>query len=141
MPIYEYVCKACGRVSSFLIRRVAEHKRPACPHCGSRKTSRAVSRFSAVSGKSPAAEGGEEPGGEDLAEVESMLGGLDENDPRSLGRMMRAMADKTGEALDPEMDEACRRLEAGERPEDIEEKMGGALGGGEGSGGDALYDG
>ena len=55
--------------------------------------------------------------------------GVDENDPRSLGRWMRRMADEMGEPLEPEMDEMCRRLEAGEDPEKIDERMGEAFGG------------
>jgi hypothetical protein len=82
--------------------------------------------------------------GDDMPDL-SELEGLDENNPRSLGKFMRKMADKAGEPLDPEMDEVCRRLESGEDPESIEEKMGDALGGegeGEGGGGgdDTLYD-
>ncbi|OQW94518.1 MAG: FmdB family transcriptional regulator, partial [Verrucomicrobia bacterium A1] len=44
MPIYEYGCAKCGRVSGFLVRNMAAHTTPACPHCGSRRMSRAVSR-------------------------------------------------------------------------------------------------
>jgi putative FmdB family regulatory protein len=71
------------------------------------------------------------------------LDGLDENDPKSMGRWMRKMANEMGEKLDPEMDEVVRRLESGEDPDKIEEKMGDAMGGAgdEGGGDDALYDG
>jgi hypothetical protein len=41
------------------------------------------------------------------------------------------MSEITGEPLDPEMEEAVRRLEAGEDPEAIEEEMGELLGGDE----------
>jgi hypothetical protein len=58
--------------------------------------------------------------------------GIDENDPRQLGRLMRRMSEITGENLEPEMDEAVRRLEAGEDPEKIEEDMGDLLGDEEG---------
>lgn len=161
MPIYEYRCSACGRVSSFLVRNTAAHQPPECPRCHAQRMVRAVSRFAAVgggkTGRKDAAppgsadgaagapdagpsSGGPEP---DLAEMESMLGGLDENDPRSMGRMMRRMAEQSGERLDPEMDEVVRRLEAGEDPEKIDEKMGDALGdtGADGGGGEDLYDG
>jgi hypothetical protein len=71
------------------------------------------------------------------------LSGLDEEDPRSLGRFIREAAEQTGEELDPEMEEVCGRLEAGEDPEKIEEELGDALDegmGGGGGGGDELYD-
>ena len=159
MPIYEYGCPKCGETSSFLVRNTQTHRPPACPHCGGGKLRRAISRFSATGGKktappadagapaAPGAPGAPEGDGPmpDLAGMESMLGGLDENDPRSMGRMMRQLAGQSGEQLDPEMDEVVRRLEAGEDPEKIEEKMGDALGeggpGGAGGGDDTLYDG
>jgi hypothetical protein len=59
---------------------------------------------------------------DDLADP-SFLSDVDENDPRSLGRMMRKMADEVGEDLGPEFDEVVGRLEAGEDPEEIEKSM------------------
>jgi hypothetical protein len=59
---------------------------------------------------------------DDLADP-SMLADFDENDPRSMGRMMRRMADEVGEDLGPEFDEVVGRLEAGEDPEEIEKSM------------------
>ena len=44
MPIYEYKCKACGRLTSNLVRDTAKEVPPACSHCGG-KTARALSRF------------------------------------------------------------------------------------------------
>lgn len=66
-----------------------------------------------------------------MSEAES----LDENDPRQLGRFMRRMAEITGEPVEGEMEEALRRLEAGEDPEKVEEDMGEVFGDGEGGGG------
>lgn len=171
MPIYEYTCVKCGRTSSFLVRNISTHSTPECPHCKSKRMKRAVSRFAAVAShkgggraaaaeeSAPAPEPGAGGGGPDMAggpgagegpmpdmaELESMMGGMDENDPRSMGRMMRKLSEQTGEPLDGEMEEVVRRLESGEDPEKIEEKMGDALGeggeGGPGGGGDDLYDG
>jgi putative FmdB family regulatory protein len=150
MPIYEYQCGGCSRVSSFLVRNVGEHRTPACPKCGATEMSRVLSRFSAISGGGKSSGGGGEPdlgdaGGEggdpeggmpDLSALE----GLDESDPRSLGRALRKMARETGEPMDPEMDEICRRLESGEDPEKIEEGLEGGAGEDAGSD-DTLYDG
>jgi hypothetical protein len=71
--------------------------------------------------------------------MESLLSGVDEKDPRSMGRAMRRIAAQAGEPMDEEMDEVVRRLEAGEDPDKIEERMGGE--GGAGGSDDALYDG
>lgn len=127
MPIYEYQCEKCRKVSNFLVRNMSAHKPPACPKCGHAKMSRLFSRFAAVGGRGKT---GDDAGGE----LPPGLDGLDENDPKSLGRAMRQMAAETGEAMPPEMDEMCRRLEAGEDPEKIENEMGDLLGD-EGAGG------
>ena len=50
---------------------------------------------------------------------------MDENDPRAMGRMMRRMAEMTGEKIDGEMEEVVRKLEEGADPEALEEQMGG----------------
>jgi putative FmdB family regulatory protein len=162
MPIYEYRCEGCGKVSSFLVRSVEAHKTPSCPKCGTAGMSRVFSLFATSPKSGGSSRGGSTsgddlgrdaggmgggPGGDDMPDL-SALEGIDENDPRSLGRAMRKMAEQTGEKMDPQMDEACRRLESGEDPEAIEEAMGDALGGeGEGGGGgggggddDTLYD-
>jgi hypothetical protein len=49
---------------------------------------------------------------------------IDENDPRAMGRMMRRMAELTGERIDGEMDEVVRKLEEGQDPESLEEQFG-----------------
>ncbi len=157
MPIYEYECRKCGRVASFLVRNTGAHRRPPCPHCRARAMRRVLSRFSAVGGRktrtddAPApeaddggfdAEGGEGPDdtGFDEAGLEAAMEGVDENDPRSMGRMMRRLAQQTGEPLDEETDEVVRRLEAGEDPESIDDAVDGGGADDAGDTGDELYD-
>ncbi len=54
MPVYEYTCESCGRVTESL-RRMADADAPAaCEHCGSERTRRAQSVFAAAGGKSEA---------------------------------------------------------------------------------------
>jgi hypothetical protein len=53
----------------------------------------------------------------------SFLSDFDEDDPRSMGRMMRRMADEVGEELGPEFEEVVGRLESGESPEQIEKDL------------------
>ena len=43
MPIYEYVCEACGRITECM-QRVADPPPPACPECGDARLARLVSR-------------------------------------------------------------------------------------------------
>lgn len=79
---------------------------------------------------------------ENLADPDKW-GDLDENDPKSMARMMKKLGAEMGEDLGPEFDEMVGRLEAGEDPESIEASMGEDLGGGDGpdfSGGAADHD-
>ena len=46
MPIYEYRCDACGRVTSQLVLKPAEETPPACRACTSLYTRRVMSSFS-----------------------------------------------------------------------------------------------
>src|SRR5512139_3562824 len=119
MPIYEYTCHDCKRRVSLLWRSFAhaESRDAICPRCGGTNLTRLISRVAVV----------RSGGGrlDDLSDssVDSALSGLDENDPKSLARFMRKMADETGEDLGPEFEEMVGRLEAGEDPESIEESM------------------
>lgn len=129
MPIYEYRCHDCRRrVNLFYRSYAAIEDEPACPHCGGTNLSRLISRVAVVRS--------EESRLDDLADP-SMLGDLDENDPKSLGRWMRKMSAEAGEDMPQEFDEVIDRLEAGQTPEQIEESMpelsdslGGDMGGG-----------
>jgi len=116
MPIYEYRCQDCRKKISVFFRTLSavDHNAARCPQCGGKNLSRLVSRVRALRS--------EESRLDSLAD-NSMLSGLDENDPKSMGRMLRKMARETGEDMPPEFDEAMGRLEAGESPESIEQSM------------------
>ena len=43
MPIYEYVCESCGRLTETM-QKMADPPPPACPECGSGPLARLVSR-------------------------------------------------------------------------------------------------
>jgi hypothetical protein len=62
--------------------------------------------------------------------MESLAGdldSLDENDPRQGAQLMRKLFSATGMPVGGGMEEALRRMEAGEDPEKIEEEMGDVL--------------
>ena len=112
MPIYEYRCPACGKKSSRIWMRLpaaAEEAALVCPACGATRLARLMSRF--ASPKS------EERRLESLADGSS-LGGLDEDDPRGMARLMRRMGEESGEPLEGEDAEMLERMEAGELPTD-----------------------
>ncbi|MFW6107393.1 MAG: FmdB family zinc ribbon protein [bacterium] len=159
MPVYEFRCQDCNRVFSFLARDAqAARRKPKCPKCGGRKMSRLLSRFATASresprpqateGESPSSEGPDSmsPAEEARMEREMMslareMESVDENDPKQLAAVMRRLSDASGEDLGPEMNEVIGRLEAGEDPESVEEKMGDVLGEDEaGPGGAPSYD-
>ena len=112
MPIYEYRCPKCGRKWSKIWMKSPEKKDEAslrCRVCGGRSLRRIPSLFSRPKS--------EEERLESLADPSS-LAGLDENDPRSLARLMRKMSEETGEPLEGEEAEMLERMEAGEMPDE-----------------------
>jgi putative FmdB family regulatory protein len=119
MPIYEYNCLDCRRRVSVFFRTFSEAAEQAarCPRCNGTNLHRLVSKV-AVLRSSPGTEGGL-----DGMADESLLSGLESEDPRALAGMMRRMSDEMGEPLDPEMHEVVQRLERGESPEVIEQSM------------------
>ena len=144
MPIYEFLCRPCNRVFSFLAKTAAEANEPSCPKCGGRDMKKLLSTFSLLGGTRKSvgstsgmsengAEGEQDALDDPKVEREMMklmheAEGMDENDPRQLGRLMRKMSEITGEDAGPEMEEAMRRLEAGEDPDAIEDDLGDVLG-------------
>ena len=116
MPIYEYRCSDCKKKVSVFFRTlsVVDHGAARCPICGGKNLTRLISRVRALRSESSRLD--------NLAD-ESALAGLDENDPKSMGRWMRKMAAESGEGMPPEFDEVVGRLESGQDPESIEKSM------------------
>jgi putative FmdB family regulatory protein len=142
MPIYEFACPKCRKIYSFLSKRVNPTHSPSCPKCGNKKLEKQLSRFAMTKGLKEPAAGGDPSEGEGMpdmddprvaaamSEIERDLDHMDENNPRHMAHMMRKMKDVMPPGTVPkEMDDAIRRLEAGEDPEKIEEDMGDLLGG------------
>lgn len=134
MPIYEFYCADCHTIFNFFSRRINTEKVPACPKCGRAELKRQVSMFSMSKGRSEEDEDDAMFGGIDEAQMESALGALagemehiDEDDPKQAAQMMRRLFDATGMKLGAGMEEAIRRMEAGDDPDRIEEEMGDLL--------------
>ena len=112
MPIYEYRCGDCGRISEFLTLKTDEKVTPQCKRCKSNKMSRVLSRVRVIRS--------EESRIESLADP-SKWGDLDEKDPKSVARMMKRMGKEFGEEMgDMNMDEMEQAIEeemAGPKPE------------------------
>lgn len=110
MPIYEYKCVNCGRISSVFVRTFGPPDNLVCSRCGKTDLRKLVSRVAVVRS--------EESRLESLADPSS-FGDVDENDPRSVARWAKRMGREMGEDLGPEFDEMVERMEAGEMPEDL----------------------
>ena len=95
MPIYEYRCQECGKVSSFLILNIRSPFEPKCKKCQSGGMTRLISRIARVRS--------EESRLESLADP-SKLGGLDEKDPASMARWMKRMGKELGEDMGEDFD-------------------------------------
>lgn len=135
MPIYEYACDPCRRIFQFLSPRIRPDAVPRCPLCGASGLKRVPSTFAAGRRERPGAAGIPRDDGalddrmeSTLNEMAGELERLDENDPRQMARVMRRLMEATGERP-PGMEEALRRLEAGEDPEKVEEELEGLLDG------------
>jgi putative FmdB family regulatory protein len=115
MPVYEYICRACGRRVR-LRMSFAEYDQaaPVCPHCGRAELRRRVGRVAVARSEGARLDG--------LMD-DPALDALDEDDPRAMGRMMRRMSDELGEEMGQEFDEVVGRLESGESPASIEASM------------------
>jgi len=129
MPVYEFYCAECHTIFNFLSRQVNTDKRPACPKCRRPDLERQVSRF-AISKNRPEEAADGMPDIDEAKLEKVMMGlagemeGMDENDPRQMARFMRKLSEATGMNLGDGIEEAMRRLEAGDDPEQIEEEMG-----------------
>ncbi len=135
MPIYEFYCPDNNRIYQFYARTLAQGREtPACPDNPRYRMQKVLSAFAVGSGASKAAgEGGGEiaAGAPADPRMEAAMGAMerefssvDENDPRAMGRMMRRMAEITGERIDGDMEEVVRKLEEGADPESLEEQLG-----------------
>lgn len=108
MPIYEYLCLNCRRKFSYLVGVVADPGPLKCPNCGEeRRLKKVISRVSRLRD--------EDEIFESIAD-ESILSGVDENDPKSVASFMRRISKEMGEGGE-EMEEL---IEAVERGEDLE---------------------
>lgn len=132
MPIYEFYCEDCNTVFNFFSRTVNTAKRPGCPKCKRKKLERQMSTFSKISGAKGQEDADDLP--IDEAKMEKAMGllareaeGINEEDPRQAANLMRKLSDVAGIGLGPGMEEALKRMEAGEDPEQIEAEMGDLL--------------
>ncbi len=118
MPIYEYLCLECGKVCDHLVLN-RDSFEPFCKHCGSKKMKKLISRVRVRLSMDTRLERLADP---------ALLGSIDENDPKSVMKLMERMGTEFGEELGDDFDEL---MEAAK--EEIEEEC--SKGKGEGTDG------
>lgn len=134
MPIYEYYCPDNNRIYQFFAKTLAQGLTvPPCPDNAKYRMRKVLSRFAVGgAGQPPEGAGGAPPGAvpED-ARIEAAMGameremaGVDESDPRAMGRMIRRMAEISGEKIGGGMEEVVRKLEEGADPDSLDSEFG-----------------
>ena len=132
MPIYEFYCPQCHMIFNFFSRTINTEKIPPCPKCNRSRMERQMSSFAVI-------RGGKEDQDETLPDIDesklekamtalaSEAERINEDDPKQAAQLMRKLTHMTGLELGTGMEEALRRMEAGEDPEQIEAEMGDLL--------------
>jgi putative FmdB family regulatory protein len=115
VPVYEFACNACGAAVSVFVRSVSSPVNGKCERCGGTDLRRLVSRFAVL----------RSGGGLDSMDEDSLMQGLDSNDPRAMAAWARRMRSEMGEDAGPEFDEMVDRLERGESLDDDDAGFGG----------------
>lgn len=107
MPDYDFRCRACDETFTLSFAHIADvdDADPRCPACGAGSPRRLIRRVAILTDEEARMERLLDP---------SRLAGIDEDDPREMGRVMRQMADELGEDAGAEMTEAIDRLESGD---------------------------
>lgn len=114
MPNYDFHCLNCKkRFELFISFKDYGKKEVHCPFCQSLDVQRRIGKVRISRSDDSRLE--------DLSDPDA-LEGLDEN-PQSMGRMLRKMKSQVGEDAGPEFDEVVGRLESGETPDQIESEM------------------
>jgi len=114
VPTYDYLCLKCNkRFEQYFSYDEYGRKAAICPHCQSKEVQRKIGRIRMARS--------EESRLDSLADP-AALDKIDE-DPVSLGRMMRKMSSEMGEEMGPEFNEVVGRLEKGQSPEEIEKEL------------------
>ncbi len=110
MPLYEYLCLECRKISEHLVFREEDFE-PYCRRCGSRRVKKLVSRVRVRLSLDTRLEKMTDP---------ALFSGLEEEDPRSVKRFMEKMGAEFGEELGDEFEEVMSEAE-----EEMEKELSG----------------
>ncbi len=114
MPIYEYRCADCRRVSSIFVRSASAKVTPRCEHCDSERVSRMVSRVARLKTEQDVLDDLGVPG----------AGGRPEDayrDPRQIGRWVEQRFEEYGVDLPDETRQMIDAAREGELPDSVKD--------------------
>ena len=114
MPLYEYRCLDCRRISTVLVRSMANSQGPSCQYCSSGNLTRLLSKFSFRRSWGSSLDWSPDSGSPDE---------MDQEDPRQMAQWMRNQQRETGEEVTPEFEEMLEEMESGKEPEFGDEEM------------------
>ena len=114
MPIYEFRCADCGKVTNHFTRKIDTEITVACEHCKSTRTSRMMSKFGRSYSRSDILEKYGDPS--------SMGGGPDAyRDPRQIGSWVEKKFDEYGMDLPDGAREMIDAAREGDLPDAVKE--------------------
>lgn len=109
MPIYEFECRDCHRKTTALVMVRERVNEVRCRKCGSANLDKLYSRFTSPKSEDARLESLADPSG---------MGGVDEDDPKSVARFMKKMGQEMGEDLGEDIDQAIEEEMAGSGEDD-----------------------
>ncbi|MPZ24145.1 MAG: hypothetical protein GEU28_11525 [Dehalococcoidia bacterium] len=112
MPIYEYRCADCGRLTSVFTRSREGATAVACERCGSTNTARTLSRFAYHRSYNDIPGDYGDPAGGDAG---------DYSDPRQIGRWVENKFDQYGMDLPDEARTMIDAAREGEFPDPVKD--------------------
>jgi putative FmdB family regulatory protein len=112
MPIYEYRCRDCGRVSSFFTRSVNATLEPECSHCQSRDVQRRMSSF--AMGRSVQSVHQQYPSSPAWSSLEYY------RDPRNIGRRVEDSFQRYGMEMPSSVRDTINAARKGELPKGLD---------------------
>jgi putative FmdB family regulatory protein len=100
MPIFEFRCQSCGRKTTALVLSRERAADVTCRYCGSQDLEKLFSRFATPKSEDARLDSLADP---------SSLGGVDENDPKSVARWMKHMGKEMGEDFGDDLEAALEQ--------------------------------
>ncbi|MQC17742.1 MAG: zinc ribbon domain-containing protein [Chloroflexi bacterium] len=108
MPIYEYRCQKCERLSSVFVRSVTAEVKAKCEHCGSTRMTRVMSRVQRTKSTQDV-----------LDEFGPSEPGTGIRDPRQIGSWVEQRFQEYGMDVPAETREMIDRAREGDLPDEI----------------------